>query len=266
MSDDWRPAWIERERATARLVKACWKDIADGDPTAEQLEGVIRLTWITKSKSRDPNETWLIVADHVSARTTTWRGLEQVFGVRLPTSRDTLFTSHELERAGVPPEVAVSASVPVGFSHFYRAFRSARLTEWLEANRRTVVELFRAAGTWDQDNAGRLAAGRTIEALPKLMRGNGKDGVGAGNFLTPVLAFLDALHRFPIVNARHPDVMAKLGLGRRSFAGIVEALLTLVPWPEAGITDAMDLDWWAGWDDDVWAGMAVSRVRGTGAG
>jgi hypothetical protein len=93
------------------------------------------------------------------------------------------------------------------------------------------------------------------------MRGNAQDGIGAGNFLTPVLACLDAEHRFPIVNARHPEVMAALGLGNRTFVGQVDGLLALVPWPEAGIADAMDLDWWDGWDDQGWTSEAIHRVR-----
>lgn len=108
--------WAQRERTTTLLVRACFRHV-NRRPTTERLVGLLRLTWITMAGGWRGNTT--------SRRSTTWRGLDAIFGLRgrVEATNPPFRRPERLAVLGVPGDVAKLAAPPAGIVNFRSAFR-----------------------------------------------------------------------------------------------------------------------------------------------
>src|SRR5688572_22039537 len=126
------PGWVDRERRTAQLVRACYDHCLSGRVSADKLHALCRLTWITKSPDMDadqPDNTPSVIAP----------ALSMLIGAGLH-ARNPAQLVRELRRSGAPEDIVRAASRPVGYTNFYPAFRNVA-RDWIEANRSAVEKL-----------------------------------------------------------------------------------------------------------------------------
>src|SRR5713101_3922955 len=102
--------WTDRERRTARLVRACFKNFVGPGASAEKLHALCRLTWITKARGEVVDNTRSVVAP----------ALGVLLGTDLAarTSRD---LGQALRGRGAPDDVIRETTRPIGFVNFYTA-------------------------------------------------------------------------------------------------------------------------------------------------
>ncbi len=240
--------WVDRERHTGQLVRACYTRYLDGEPSADKIHALCRLTWITKGGDDDaelPDNTPSVFAPALSTLT----------GGTV-TASDPGALAKELRGAGETEEVARPASRPVGYTNFYAGFRNIA-RDWIEANRAKVLGVLRSVAEAENDDQVR-AAYAEIERLPPLPRPRAGD-MPAFNLLTPVLACLDPRGRAPIINSRMAvrRRLAMLGLSSASLVQQYEGLKGLIG--QAGIGDAFALD--TADDDEIERAMKRSPAR-----
>ena len=222
--------WVERERRTARLIRACFAAyVRPTRPTAEQLYALCKLTWITKGGDDDlPDNTASVVAPALSTLT----GIELSAGSPSDLAKE--LRSHDVDEA-----VVRLASRPIGFTNFYGGFRNVARS-WIDENVETVAAIMRqvAHGTTDGHVRDAYANVEHLPPLPRPRAGN----MPAFNLLTPALACLDPRGRAPIINSR--DAVRRrlrmLGLSSASLVQQCEGLGGLIG--QAGIDDAFALD------------------------
>ena len=216
--------WVDRERRTARLIRACYVQYLGGSPSAGQVLALCKLTWITNG----PDNTSAVVTPALSVLT----------GLHL-TARDPSALGKELRRSGAPDDVVRPASKPVGYTNFYAGFRNIAL-DWIEAHQADVLAILRSVAEARNDDEVR-GAYAAVDQLPPLRRPRAGD-MRAFGLLTPILACLDPRGRAPIINGRDA-VKRRLGMLGLSSASLVEqyaGLKGLIG--QAGIDDAFALD------------------------
>lgn len=223
--------WAQRERTTARLVRACFRHV-DRHPTADRLVGLCRLTWITKPQG------WR--GDALSRRSTTWRGLDEAFRLRghVEAADPPFRRPRALISLGVPSGVAKLASLPAGIVNFRCAFRPS-VRRWVEARKGDVLRLMRMASKL-RDDTSRIELAHELARIDRLPRHGLKSW--PRTLLSPVLSCLDPDGRFPIVNDGTRFLREALGMSRWTLPETVSGLLALYPWKEWGLADAADLD------------------------
>lgn len=221
--------WLDRERRTARLVRACYEEyLAGGSPTQDQLHALCRLTWITKADGEPTEGTAAVTAPALA-----------VFLKRPITATEPAELARELRGVGAPRTIVEAAFDAVGFVNFYAGFRNTS-RDWLAKNRASVWRILRrvAAAQSDDDIE---AAYQQVEELPPLPRPRAGD-LPAFNLITPVLACLDERRRAPIINSR--DAVRRrlrvLGLSGSTLVEQCRGLVGLIG--QAGIDDAFALD------------------------
>lgn len=222
--------WVERERRTARLIRACFAAyVRPTRPTADELYAVCKLTWITKGGYDIlPDNTASVVAPALATLT----GIELSAGS--PSDLAKKLRSHDVDEA-----VVRLASRPVGFTNFYSGFRNVALS-WMQENLKTVAAIMRQVAHATTDTHVREAYAK-VERLPPLPRPRAGN-LPAFNLLTPALACLDPRGRAPIINSRDRvrRRLRMLGLSSASLVQQCEGLRTLIG--QAGIDDAFALD------------------------
>lgn len=242
------PGWVDRERRTAQLVRACYDHYLSGRATADKLHALCRLTWITKSTDADadlPDNTPSVIAPALS--TLIGAGLHAENPGQL---------ARELRRSSAPEEVVRAASHPVGYTNFYPAFRNVA-RDWIEANRSAVARLLRISVRAKSDKEVR-AVYSEVARLPPLPRPRAGD-LPAFNLLTPVLACLDRRGKAPIINSRKAvrNRLSMLGLSSASLATQCNGLMGLIG--QAGLSDAFALD--TATDEEIERAMAKPGSR-----
>jgi hypothetical protein len=223
--------WVDRERRTGQIVRACYEHYLQGAPKADKLHALCRLTWITKGGDNDadlPDNTPSVVVP----------ALRTLTGVDLRAENPPQLAK-ALRRAGVPEDVVRPASRPVGFTNFYAGFRNIA-RDWIEANKLAVLPIIRAVADAAHDDDARGAYAR-VEQLPPLPRPGAGD-MPAFNLLTPLLACLDRRGRAPIINSRKAvkHRLSMLGLSNASLSQQFDGLTNLIG--QAGIIDTFALD------------------------
>ena len=226
---NWRPVWLQQERRTARLVRACYKRVrAHGPLDTDELHALCKLTWITKFHGE--------VIDH--ARSVLVPALSVLLDLGLSaTNTDGLV--HELRTLHAPTEIVDLVQQGVGIVNFYNGFRKSSLA-WIDDNLVEVREIVECVANARTDQEVQSAYGR-VDALPLLPRPGGGD-MRCDNLLTPTLACLDPRRRSPIINGREE------GRGRLSILGLSGATLEeqcsglqgLIG--QAGLDDAFAID------------------------
>lgn len=226
--DGWRLEWLERERATARVVRACFDLVARSPLTAQRLRALSQLTWITKSKGEIADNTRAVVAPALSA----------LLGEDL-SAQSHAALAHELDGTDAPAPLLNALRQPIGFVNFYAAFRNSCET-WLMKHCSEVESIFRRAAS-AQSDADVFAIYGDIQALPALPR-DGAGDLPAYNLLTPVVACLDPRSRCPIINSREEvrGRLQRLGLANDTLVAQCRGLVGLLN--QAGIVDAFALD------------------------
>jgi hypothetical protein len=228
--------WVERERRTGRLVRACFATYVNArTPTADQLYAVCKLTWITKGGDDG-------LADNTSSVVAP--ALSTLVGIELSAGTPTVLSA-ELRSYDVDLVVARLAARPIGFTNFYRGFRNVA-REWMRKNVAAVGQIMHGVAQATRDDDVRAAYAK-VARLPPLPRPRAGD-LPAFNLLTPALACLDPRGRAPIINSRK-DVRRRLrmlGLANASLVEQYDGLRGLIG--QAGLDDAFALDTA---DDDV---------------
>jgi len=241
---NWRPIWLERERRTGQLVRACYDRIrAHGVLDIEELHALCRLTWITKSFGEVADTTRAVVAPALST----------LLAEDL-TSTNAGDLVEELRALELPDAIVAPVSGGVGIVNFYNGFRKTSLS-WIEEHFEEVSEIVEAVAHASNDLVVQAAYAR-IDALPPLPRPGGGD-MPCFNLLTPMLACLDPRRRTPIINGRK-EVLKRLGMLRLSSATLEEQCVGLQGLiGQAGIGDAFALD--TADDETIWQAIAAAE-------
>lgn len=237
--------WLERERRTARLIRAIYDTYRPkGDaPSADLLYALCKLTWITMGRGGTSDDSTRAVAG-------------PAFSLIL---RDELTAAsmselvEQLRDHGVDEAIIDLASQPIGITNYYAAYRN-NASPWMDKNARPVWKIVQAVATASSDHVVSDAYAE-LESLPGVPR----SGAGAGhpaNLLTPLLACLDPRRRAPIINGYTKKLLRLLHLASASTAAQHDHLVGLIG--QAGIDDAFALDV-ASADEGLRAKLAAPR-------
>lgn len=220
-------SWVDRERRTALLVRACYDRCSSKGRrlSAEDIYALCRLTWMTKGKGEVTDNTRAVVAPALSA----------LLGLDL-TATTVGELASELRAHHVAADIVKLAGRPIGMVNYYGGFRSIARS-WIREHHSAVRAIVAAVATGAEESA-RTAYG-SIDALPALPRSGAGDGKPS-NLLTPMLACLDPRGRTPIINGRKQWLLRRLGLASATVAEQHDGLVNLIG--QAGINDAFDLD------------------------
>lgn len=225
-------AWAKRERHTSSLVRAAAEYVFQNERASpNQLYGLCKLTWITKSFD-DDNATYI--------RSAKIPALEAVFNKDY--SQDSLkAVAADISKVLGKESVRDLVIGHSGFTNFYGAYRNSVRT-WVESHFGSLLPLFKTAFSLETDDEG-LELVQAIEKLP----GIPKSGAGGGlmrpeYLLTPAFFALDPRLRFPLINGNKAvqSLLKKLKVRDASLAIQYEKLIAL--YGNGGIADAADLD------------------------
>lgn len=224
--------WAARERRTNRLARhLAGHLLARGKPTAQQIYGLSKLAWITRS---DEGEA----ASYIRR-------------TKIPALGDALgedFSSKSLEQvANKVAETLDDSSVKdlvlshSGFTNFYNAYRKS-VFSWIEDNHSKLLPMYKLAFYSKSQNT-RLKLIKAITELPDIPKANHPDQLMKPEyFLTPVFFMLDPEIRFPIIN-RNKGVQNLLKASKVVGSDLVSQYKALVKlYGTGGIKDAADLD------------------------
>jgi hypothetical protein len=200
-------------------------------PTAEQLYGLCKLTWITNSYEGN---------DAAYIRSTKIPALENVF--QKSYSRWSLDEiAEDLALVVDNKKIIPLVRAETGSTNFYGAFRNSA-KEWIADNRRALVPLFKQAREISSDEEG-LEIVRGIEKLPGIPKANNKHEVMRPEYLlTPTFFALDRRLRFPIINGNEGvrNLLRKMKLTNSTLTEQYQSMVNL--YGRGGIKDAADLD------------------------
>jgi len=221
--------WLDRERRTARLVRAIYDTYRPrgGAASADLLYGLCKLTWITMARG---------VPSDDSTRAVAGPAFSSILGVELKAD-STSELVEQLRDHGVAEEIIGLASQPIGITNYYAAYRN-HASNWMVEHARPVWKIVEAVATASSDRVVSDAYAE-LASLPGVRRGSRDDGHPA-NLLTPLLACLDPRRRAPIINGYTTELLRLLDLASASTAAQHDHLVGLIG--QAGIDDAFALD------------------------
>lgn len=238
-------AWANRERQTAKLIRAVIGVLGLESLSAAQLHALCRLTWITTSNGEVADNTRAVVAPALSELLSV-----PLRATSLPELAD------DMHAHDVPEVIVQAAAKPVGMVNFYSAFRRTSL-DWIKEHLTQLSSIVLDAIDASSDSKI-LNVYERVSELPSLPRRNA-GSLPAHNLMTPLLACLDRRGRAPIINAR--DMVAEklklLGLSRSTLVEQCEGLMKLIG--QGGISDAFALDTAA--LDDLKTAFVARRPR-----
>lgn len=224
--------WPIRMRDTARLVRAiAAHTVVKSRPTADQLYGLCKLTWITSAFDGD-NPTYI--------RSTKIPGLGDAFGVDFGNS-DLPEVAAEVARMLGTPASRGMVLKHTGFTDLYKAYRNVA-RGWVADNAARLRPMFRAAYNLQSDGQG-LQLACQIQQLPRIPLATGSTrAMRAEYLLTPVFACLDPRGRFPLING-NKGVQRVLGLLKVKGVPLEQQYRTMLTlYRQGGIRDWADLD------------------------
>lgn len=223
--------WAYRQRQTGKLVRLIAAYIFNSPVVeSEQLYGLCKLTWITKS--RDGHSTKYIKSTKIPALSRAL--LNDYSGLHLTDIAESIATT-----LGAP-EARGLVLTDTGFTNFYPAYRNS-CRVWIDHHRKHVETLFRRAYTLSSDSDGRELMD-IIETLPHIEAVNKERSMKPQYLLTPPIFSLDKRMRFPLLNGNKGVESALRGLGvlRSPIGEQYQALIDL--YSRCGVKDAVDLD------------------------
>jgi hypothetical protein len=223
--------WSERERQTNRLVRsiAAWL-IAQKNITADQLFGLIRLTWITAGHI---NKDAYVESVKIPA-------LGKIMGraySKMPLAKVARDVAEQIGVDGVEALVLRET----GFTNIYNPYRNSS-ARWVRDNFQQIFPLVKLAHRMTSDAQGRSLAGK-IEKLPAIEKPDQTtSAMHPASLLTPLMFSLDKRIRFPIINARKHvrNILIRRGADRGTLPQKYDAMIGL--YGKGGIEDAADLD------------------------
>ena len=114
--------WLDRERRTARLVRAIYDTYRPrgGAASADLLYGLCKLTWITMARG---------VPSDDSTRAVAGPAFSSILGVELKAD-STSELVEQLRDHGVAEEIIGLASQPIGITNYYAAYRN-HASNWM---------------------------------------------------------------------------------------------------------------------------------------
>ncbi len=218
----------QRRRNTAALLQAVLAE------SKKQLSGddiwhLIRLTWLTAA-----DDNW---------RKLKLEALHQLFpqGKKVPQLARAGSLQDALNQLALPKSVHQTAARPTGIVNFYGPYRKSSKA-WCRRNVTVLREIIQDAAQLQANDQKRLALAAKIDGLPRIPSPSSRSNARPGNALTPLVACLDPLHRFPIVNGRKAvqALLGELGLRGRNLEEQVRGVTGLIG--RFGIADAHVLD------------------------
>ena len=192
---------------------------------------MLRLTWITVSHDDEPSDdSWRRLKVPAIAALFDMKGTIQAES--LPS---TIAGMH------LPKEVAESASKSTGIVNFRNVWRNSSRS-WCVRNRDAIVEILSDAYVLPSNDQTRFELAVRIEAMKWIPSPNQGSPVKSSTALTPLIACLDPLMRFPIINGRDgvKVLLKKLGIPNGDLAQQTESLVGLIG--HFGIEDAFIID------------------------
>ncbi|BDC48786.1 hypothetical protein F183_A11020 [Bryobacterales bacterium F-183] len=226
--------WIEREERTNQLVRrlAAWCFLNE-QPTAEQIYGLAKLTWITQSYNEIHESyirsTKIPALGHIFATDFGNAPLEEVAGWVASQTKS--------------PELASLIRSHTGFTNLYPAYRN-QARKWCHNNYQDLLPIVQMAYSIRTEEDG-IEVIRRVAELPRIPNGNSAQGyTDAATLLTPLCFALDPHQRFPIIN-KDPGVdqlLRKLELSGSTLEDKYQGLMkmyTLFPGmlPNAAVLD-----------------------------
>ena len=223
--------WAERERRTNQLARI-GADYVFTQKTVlpDQLYGLCKLTWITKSHSGD-NPGYV--------RSTKIPALASIF------QRD--YADKTIDEVAI--DLSTLLAIPIsqlildqtGFTNFYNPYRNGS-AEWIDNNFTKLLPLFRDAHQLSNDDQGLMLI-KKIAELPRIPKPNHDDqGMRPEYLITPAFFALDKRIRFPLINGNEgvKNLLSKLGVSNAPLEKQYQSMINL--YGIGGITDATDLD------------------------
>ena len=224
--------WAERQRCTNRLVRIIANYIlAKPNVSPDQIYGLCKLTWITKSYS-DENAKYI--------ESTKIPALGDIFG-RDYSGLTLQKVATDISRILQSPEALDLVLSHTGFTNFYLAYRNTA-RQWISDNFEPLLPLFRVAYSLNTDEQG-LRLIEQIERLPGIPKANHEEIQMRPEFLlTPAFFALDQRLRFPLINGNEgvQNLLHELNVKDASLASQYKAMIGL--YGKGGISDAADLD------------------------
>jgi len=224
--------WAERQRRTNRLVRIIANYIlANPNVSPDQIYGLCKLTWITKSYS-DENARYIKSIKIPALGDIFGRDYSRLTLGQVATDISTILQS---------PEAKYLVLSHTGFVNFYNAYRNTA-GEWISGNFKTLLPLFRTAYSLETDEQG-LSLIKEIEKLSGIPKANhNKDKMRPEFLLTPAFFALDQRLRFPLINGNEgvQKLLHELNVIDDPLASQYTAMIGL--YGKGGISDAADLD------------------------
>jgi len=230
----------DRSRNSAAMIQQIIACFHIQGLTGDRLWDLVSLTWTTKNS--DDISRYKLPA------------LARLFksAVRSPIS---------IAALKLPESVAEAADEKTGIVNYYNARRNSS-RQWCEANTVTLRDLVQNASKLNSNNEARFRLAAEIGRLPDVPLPDGTKPSSAAKLLTPLIACLDPLSRFPVVNG-NKDVIKLLDnmkLASDSLESQVKGLVGLID--NCGISDAFMIDVCAKELSAVVKGLAPLKANG----
>jgi len=225
--------WAERQRRTNQLVRIAADYIFNKEVKPEQLYGLCKLTWITRSyDGENPayvKSTKIPALSLVFQEDFSSKGIEQI--------------AKEISRISNNKSVSQLIISQTGFSNSYNAFRNSS-SGWVVENFDVLLALFKEAFHLTSDEQG-LALIKKVAKLPSIPNPEDSDEYKEMHpeyLITPVLFALDGRIRFPIINGNKgvKNLLSKLKVTSAPLGVQYSKMISL--YGIGGIIDAADLD------------------------
>ncbi|PQV44257.1 hypothetical protein [Paraburkholderia sp. BL21I4N1] len=226
--------WADRQRRTNRLMRTIAAHLFSDSmppPTPDQVYGLCKLTWITKSYSTE---------DASYIKSTKIPALGAIFG-RDYSGRSLDYVARDIAKTLKSREIEDLIRSHTGFTNLYNVFRNSSRS-WLAENFSTTLPLFRRALILESD-ADAMGLIRKIERLPGIPKPNQPDQpMNPGHLLTPAFFGLDPRLRFPLINGakRLNSLLMALKIKNEPLPVQFDTLIKLIG--SKNIEDAADLD------------------------
>lgn len=221
--------WYIKEKNTSALIRNVFSNFSSKSLTGDVVWNLIRLTWITSYKGETSEDYW---------RTLKIPALASLFNTRYElheTLKKTLGTM------SLPEKITTSANADTGFVNYRNVWRNS-LKDWCQKHVHDLNNILELAYSLNVNDQKRFDLAKRVDKFKGVPSPNGGSIVGASSTLTPLLACLDPLSRFPVINAREgvSHLIRSLRLSNASLEDQVKGMINLIG--QFGIPDSFGLD------------------------
>ena len=217
--------WYQQQLMASELISYCYKKYCKR-LSPIKIYCLCRMTWFVNSKKvtlRIIKNFWEI-SNH---------------GKAFPIN--SLSQISLLKKYKVPPKIIGILTKYHGVVGYYRPYWNSTFS-WAKKNYASIVPIIKNAGIL-KDDTQREKLINLIEKLPLIPKANTTSSkMSAFNLITPLIAYLDPGHRFPLLNkAKHVlKLQKKIGIQNKSYLDKFYTLMGLLR--QYNIKDSYQLD------------------------